>query len=296
MVPEHTGHYRFKISCARHSEFGGATTSVWNVIHMSRLTTPLVVQGLMTKEHYPQPLQASLDDTKGATGEKVTFEICFGQDHMGLVTLRKHPGTTLRVYDADGLAPDLSLIQCSRFWFFWVSAASVWKRKEKILRPIKLHELFAIWDYEGKLECECKNRREAMTLLRHRLHSPPGKILRLLAHHMLNLQAAHFDALTTPAVVVPIQVKKSSDILFKPLEEMAEVRAEAACPDDSEIDLSTWALPHETPSEIANARSVLPRFAVKWWAYYQTKKALEWLEQEHRDCFDYEAVHDGIRR
>jgi hypothetical protein len=97
MVPEHTSHYRFKISHARHSEFGGATVSVWNIIHMSRLTTPIAVQGLMTTEHFPQPLQASLDDTEGATGEKVSFEICFGQDHMGIVTLRKHPGTTLRV-------------------------------------------------------------------------------------------------------------------------------------------------------------------------------------------------------
>ncbi len=92
-----------------------------------------------------------------------------------------------------------------------------------------------------------------MTLLRHRLYSPPGKILRLLAHHMLELQAIHFVTSTNSIVVVPIiQVKKSSNILFKPLEERAEVRAEAACPDDAEIDLSTWALPEETP-EITNA-------------------------------------------
>jgi hypothetical protein len=112
LVPEHTSHYRFKISQARHSSFGGATTSVWNIIHLSRVTTPIAVQELMTREHYPQPLQASLDDTEGSTGERVSFEACFGQDHIGTVTLRKHPGTTLRVYDADGLAPDLSLIQC----------------------------------------------------------------------------------------------------------------------------------------------------------------------------------------
>lgn len=112
---------------------------------------------------------------------------------------------------------------------------------------------------------------------------------------MLEQQAIHFDTLTNSTVVVPIHVKKSSNILFKPLEEMAKVRAEAACPDDAEIDLSTWALPEETP-EITNARTLLRRFAVRWWAYYQTKKALEWLEQEPRDRFDYDAVHDGIRR
>jgi hypothetical protein len=69
---------------------------------------------------------------------------------------------------------------------------------------------------------------------------------------MLELQAIHFGTSTNSIVVVPIiQVKKSSNILFKPLEERAEVRAEAACPDDAEIDLSTWALPEETP-EITN--------------------------------------------
>lgn len=118
LVPQHTGRYRFKVSRARHSDFGGATTTIWNVIHLSRLTTPITAHGLMTKEHYPQPLQASLDDTEGATGEKVSFDACFGQDYLGTVTLRKHPGTVLRVYDADGLGPDLSLIQCSRYWFF----------------------------------------------------------------------------------------------------------------------------------------------------------------------------------
>jgi hypothetical protein len=64
----------------------------------------------MTKEQYPQPLQASLDDTKGASGEKVSFKPCMGQDYVATVTLRKHPDTILRVYDSDGLAPDLALI------------------------------------------------------------------------------------------------------------------------------------------------------------------------------------------
>lgn len=82
MVPEHTSHYRFKISRALHLEFGGATVSVWNIIHMSRLTTPIAVQGLMTKEHYPQPLQASLDNTEEATGEKVFWTRSYGYSHF----------------------------------------------------------------------------------------------------------------------------------------------------------------------------------------------------------------------
>jgi hypothetical protein len=37
----------------------------------------------------------------------------------------------------------------------------------------------------------------------------------------------------------------SSDIPYSPMELAAEVRAEASCADDAEIDLSTWALPGE---------------------------------------------------
>jgi hypothetical protein len=64
----------------------------------------------MTKEHYPQPLQFSLDDTEGATQERVSFEPCVGQDYVGKVKLIR-TNTELPVYDSDGLAPDLSAIQ-----------------------------------------------------------------------------------------------------------------------------------------------------------------------------------------
>jgi hypothetical protein len=89
-----------------------------------------------------------------------------------------------------------------------------------------------------------------MSLLRHCLYSPPGKILRLLAHHLLDTQVAHFTDKAVSSTVVPIQVKKSEDIPFTPLEEMAEVRAKTSCPDDAEIDLYTWALPNKTPQRL----------------------------------------------
>ena len=167
LVPEHDkARYKFKVSRARHSQFGGATVSVWNVIHLSRRLEPITTSALMTEEHYPQPLQASLDDTEGASGEKVTLEYCSGCDYIGTVTRHSRPCTNPpRVYDADGLAPDLAGIPSSRHWFFWVLAASVWSKKEKVLRPVKLHELFAIWDFEGKLENQFNNRKQAITML-----------------------------------------------------------------------------------------------------------------------------------
>jgi hypothetical protein len=297
LVPEHDkARYKFKVSRARHSQFGGATVSVWNLIHLSRRGIPITTTALMTEEHYPQPLQASLDDTEGPTGENVTLDYCSGCDYIGTIVRHKHPATQpVRVYDADGLAPDLAGIPSSRFWFFWVLAASVWKKKEKVLRPVKLHELFAIWDFEGKLDNQSNSRRQVITMLQHRFYSPPGKIIRVIGHHFLEERAAYFDSFRTPPPVVTIKVVKSEDVPFTPLEDLAEVRAEAACPDDAEIDLSTWALENETEEQFL-ARNVLRHFAVRWWAYYHTKKAYEWLAAEKRSKFDVMAVEDAVRR
>ena len=66
----------------------------------------------MTKEHYPQPLQSSLDDTEGVAQERISFEPCVGQDYVGMVTLRQ-TNMKLRVYDAEDLVPDLGLINTS---------------------------------------------------------------------------------------------------------------------------------------------------------------------------------------
>ena len=269
--------------------------AVWSFIHLSRLSTPVNINALMTEEHYPQSLQFSLDDTEGATRERYSFEPCIGQDYVGTVKL-KRTNAELPVYDSDGLAPDLSASRSSRFWFFWVRAATAWSKGEKILRPIKLHELFAVWDFEGKLECQGKSHSQGVTLLQQRLYSPPGKLSRLLAHHLLSARAEYFDNLDGTEQLVPSNAAlRSADVPFKPLEDLAEVRAEAACPDDAEIDLSIWADVDETPLQ-AKARSTLRRFAVKWWAHNHTRKASAWLAEGDRDKFDHMAVKDGLRR
>lgn len=56
--------------------------------------------------------------------------------------------------------------------------------------------------------------------------------------------------------MITTQALKSADIPFTPLEELAEIQAEAACPDDAEIDLSIWAPPQETTAQ-ADAWSIL---------------------------------------
>lgn len=88
-VPVHGPEYSCCISKARHSEFGGATISVWNIIHLSRTSTSITMTVLLTSEHYPQTLQASLDDTQGVSQDRFHFEPCFGEPYIGNVKLRK---------------------------------------------------------------------------------------------------------------------------------------------------------------------------------------------------------------
>jgi hypothetical protein len=140
-LPKPSLFYKRKFSKATHSAFGGVTTSSWHLIHYSCVRDPITAPALMTREHYAQTLQSSLDDTVARTGEAFTFEPCLGQQYIGTVHLRK-TGVSLCVYDADGLGPDLSLIASSRFLFFWVRAATVWSKdkSERVLRPIRLYE------------------------------------------------------------------------------------------------------------------------------------------------------------
>jgi hypothetical protein len=84
--------------------------------------------------------------------------------------------------------------------------------------------------------------KEAMFVLLHWLMSPPGKLIRATAFLLLERLHGPVDLSSS---VATIQVGKSDDIIFSPLELTAEVRAEAACPDDAEVELATWSYPAE---------------------------------------------------
>jgi hypothetical protein len=116
--------------------------------------------------------------------------------------------------------------------------------------------------------------------------SPPGKLIRATAFLLLEQLHGPVDLSSS---VATIQVGKSDDIIFSPLELTAEVRAEAACPDDAEVELATWSYPGETDEEV-QARSVLCRLAVRWWAAYQESHALGWLQTAPEDPWNEEAV------
>jgi hypothetical protein len=290
-LPKPSGFYKRKISRASHSSFGGVTWSTWHLVHYSRVRDPITATSLMTRDHYAQTLQSSLDDTLPRSGEAYTFEASSGQRYIGAVRLHK-TGASLWVYDGESLGPDLAVISKPRFWFFWVRAATVWSKSEAVLRPIRLYELFSVWDYEGKSECKNRSWDESIVALRDRICSPPGKIVRAAAFTLLEAwNSSQADA----SDVVTNKVGKTEDIPFSPLEVSANVRAEAACPDDAEIDLSIWAPDNET-AEQADARVVIRRLAVRWWADFHSRKAHQWLTVSPRTHADHDGVKDCLSR
>jgi hypothetical protein len=113
------------------------------------------------------------------------------------------------------------------------------------------------------LECKQLFLKAGVNLLHLSLCAPPGKFIRLFVDHISDKEVtvhAH------PPEVVSNQVGMSTDVPFSTLEEAALVRAQAACWDDTDIDLSNWAMPDEAPEQ-THSRHILHRFTVKWWAY-----------------------------
>jgi hypothetical protein len=80
------------------------------------------------------------------------------------------------------------------------------------------------------------------------------------------------------------------------MEAAVSTRIKAAQTDNAEVDLSQWAEPKET-QRVANARAVLRRLAVKWWAHHQEKLVLQWLKgQGYQETADDVAdINDCIR-
>jgi hypothetical protein len=120
--------------------------------------------------------------------------------------------------------------------------------------------------------------------------SPPGKLTRAIAFHLLE-QLHGLAGLSS--TMITIKAGKLEDIPFSPLELAAEVRAEAACPDDAEVDLSTWSYAGETSKE-ARARAVLRKVAVKWWASYQKAHALKWLQSAPKESWNVDGIASCI--
>ena len=288
----------------RHADAGGVTTSCWHFHRISRGNTlgQASKQAVMMAPQFTRHLQTALQDTIGGSKwESKEFEKAdealssSGITIVGHMSSIKHQLENVPVYSADGLAPDIG--QLSRNdRVIWVSANSVYGKGDKVVRPVTIPELFAIWDYEGKFETRNWSPVTISRVLNQRLASPPAKLLRSFAFtagetllSRSHSSVASFTSLPPPGI--------SSSIPFNPMEEAVSTRVRAAQADDAEVDLSQWASPLETVNE-ARARKVLRRFVVKWWSYHQRQVAEKWLKSlgslATKD--DVEAVNDCLRR
>ena len=165
------------------------------------------------------------------------------------------------LFGGDGIGPDLHALPFGEV-HFWVRAVCVYS-KIPVVRRVETVELFAIWDYEGKLESQQWSCIEQPAILRACVACPPAKMLRRFTQFICN---ACLTPLTSRSQTlgsdssVPM-AGLTRDIPFSPMEVKASTCVGAAQADDAEVDLLAWALPEET-TEQANARNVLRRFAV----------------------------------
>jgi len=299
-------HRRLDFFC-RHVDFGGVTAHESTVVHFSLLELDLERETIMTGLiELRRSLQTGLDDTRGNEGSFIYDNVPeqplpgeFLPPHaIGFVIERNTFGgvNEIRrpVYDGSDLGPDLSRAGCSDRQF-WVLANSTFGRGGRVLRRVEYYEMLSCWDYEGKLESQHWSLAQRRTIAELRLANPPGKIIRHFVFHACSLFDLTDDG---PAdETTNGEAGLTADVKYSPLELNVETRAVAARADDAEVDLSQWALPDES-AEVAHARVVLRRFAVRWWAHYQTRQARKWLE-DNADTVgraDAEGVEDCLRR
>ena len=295
LLPDHGVYYRQQMLRPRHSNVGGVTATSWHVVHLRRLTIE-TLEGppSMTMNQYPRSLQTVLDDTLGSNRVAESFENEPSSEGSSVGQVRGQKSGNLQpVYSATRLGPDLSTMR-ARDRLIWVKANSV-RSPHPVLRQVNIHELHAMWDYEGKLECKHWSQGMKYKVLSYRLLSPPAKIVRLFlfqAADAIKVTCLHHDR---PATTTTVTAGLTKNVPFSAMEQQIAGRAEATISDDAEVDLSTWALPGETPEQAAY-RAILRRFALKWWANNLENEANAWLATHGNSAEDREAIEDCIRR
>eukprot|EP00986_Skeletonema_menzelii_P016382 scaffold14397_cov80-Skeletonema_menzelii.AAC.1 len=271
-----------------HQEVGGVTVGAWRIWY--RCTLGGTGDGeVYATAPFTRTLQTSLDDTLG---------IAYPQPELNKDgdVIDPRSGKVRECYYAGGLGPDISKLK-PEDRTFWVKAKSVRRKRKCVLRTVTAAELSSLWDYETKLEVKSFGKETARALFHARLESPPGKILRTFGHPAFEkIQRGWAKTVNLDEKAEQWDSRGlTKDIKVGSLEKMIEGRVEAKLPDDAPVDYSLWALPNETPAE-EEARHILRRVAVKWWAANIESEARAWLETHAHDERDVEAVENVIRR
>ena len=126
--------------------------------------------------------------------------------------------------------------------------------KTPVVRRVKTAELFAIWDYKGKLESQQWSCTQQLGILRARLACPPAKMLRRFTKFICDASLTRLSKQSHPLEVessfsAPM-VGLTCDVLFSSMEIKASTCVGAAQANDAEVDLSAWALPDKTDEQV----------------------------------------------
>jgi hypothetical protein len=247
---------------------GRVTGALHQFVHYTQWADLISYPLLLTSIVLPQTLQTALLDMFGAS-QGVFFEAQAGMKPLEAIVMlvSSSGGKSVPIFSGDQLGPDLSLLPFGGVQF-WVQAHSVFL-KDTVLWQVRITELMAIWDYEGKVESAGWSCIQSLHILKARLSAPPAKMLQCFAQSVCNAMLLRLDA---SCLDLSKNIKSTGllgftqDVPFSPLKEKVTTCVAAAQADDAKVDLLAWSLPQETAEE-AKARVILCNFAVWWWAH-----------------------------
>ena len=245
--------YTLKRSTVSHAKIGGATDAVWSFLilrqHSLNWTPPSVFSS-----NLPTTTIFNIIDDKIGGGFKAT---------------PRKAWTTLR--DSSQKGWDLSVNPA--LLDYWVKCPSVFSPKTKIIRPLALHEIGALWDFQlpEQDEMDLTLRKLLLTSL---LHGPPGKMLRKLAYLPLRYLWSYLDLSSPANNSGGSTVDYSSVSVLDQAIQASHLKATRA--DDAPIDYAIWSWPNESEQE-SNARNLLRYACHSFWRLNLTREAVRWL-------------------
>jgi hypothetical protein len=254
--------YEMKMLTFHHPAVGGVTSATWQFIYYSRWIDVMPSPMLMTGRALPRTLQTALSDIVGLL-EDCNFEQRQGVQPPEVIRIvtSSRTGVSSPLFGGDALRPDLHMLPFKEV-HFWVRADCIYL-KTPIMRRLKTAELFAIWDYDRKLESQQWSYKEQLGVLRGCLACPPAKMLQHFTQFICDgiLSRLSISPTLESKPNLSPTVGLTCEVAFRPMEGKATTRVAAAQVDDAEVDLSAWALPGETLEE-ARTRDVLRHLAV----------------------------------
>ena len=246
--------YSLRRSTVIHTRIGGATDAVWAFVILKQHTLPWMPPAFFTSNLPPTSIFNMIDDKIGG----------------GFGTTPQRGWSTLRDSNEKGwdLSKDPSRLE------YWTKCPSVFSPMKKIIRPLALHELAALWDFQIPDDDEFDNSTQKLLLI-SLLHGPPGKMLRKIAYSPLRFLWDELQLSSDKYDKIDRRVDYGSVAVFDQAIQASHLKATRA--DDAPIDYAMWSWPNESQRE-TSARDLLRCSCHSFWRLNLTREAVTWLQ------------------